>query len=70
MTDIANYENNFTLIELGTTKLANNPAYKMVWTNSDVENGVKTGELKKMQVFTIIGENAYVIRYTSDLSKY
>ena len=42
----------------------------MVWTNSDVENGVKTGELKKMQVFTIIGENAYVIRYTSDLSKY
>lgn len=32
MTDIANNENNFILIELNPTTLANNPAYKMVWT--------------------------------------
>jgi hypothetical protein len=67
---LKNDEKNFVLLKSNATTLSNNTAHEIIWTTSKVKDGVIKGELKRMQVFTIIGDKAYVVRYTSELTKY
>jgi hypothetical protein len=56
----------FELIELNATTLSgNNPAHKVVYTNREGED-----ELKTMQVVSIKEDKVYLITYTAEASRY
>lgn len=56
----------FELIELNATTLSgNNPAHKVVYTNREGED-----ELKTMQVVSIKEDKIYLITYTAEASRY
>lgn len=55
----------FNLIESSSTTLAGNPAHKVVYTGKQEQRNPKV-----YQVWTIINNKAYMIKYAADPSKY
>ncbi len=56
---------NVKIIEEGKTQLANRPAYRVVYTHK--EDGVN---IKRLQVWMVKNNKAYIITYTADMMKY
>ncbi len=63
--DIKASNQDAVIVEEGKTNLANRPAYQIVYTKKD---GGST--LKRLQVWTVKNNKAYVITYTADSDKY
>ncbi len=63
--DIKGSNQDAVIVEEGKTNLANRPAYQIIYTKKD---GGST--LKRLQVWTLKNNKAYVITYTADSDKY
>lgn len=62
---IEQFITDFNVVESGKTTLANNSAYKIVYTGSQAQYSIKW-----MQIWTIKGYKAYLITYTAETNNY
>lgn len=62
---------NFQLIESNKTSLANNPAYRIVYTFIDPSiRAPSTSQFQSMNVWTVKGDNIYTLSYSQPTSEY
>jgi eukaryotic-like serine/threonine-protein kinase len=60
----------YKLVDLDQTKLGNNIAERIVYTSTQVEDGVAYAQLKTMELVSIKGGTSYFFVYRADASNY